>query len=265
MEFKLVADLLNFAGTKTAYTTDRLEQVPFPYENYYLLKKDGNKWAYGLFIQERTNNPYLSNVKIFDTKEEGSRHFFLKRLESHYFTIIIQPLLSRKELQIYDDTFDIPKLKHALSVAGVSDDLFYVDEEPDHRAIVLETKGEDYSIAFYGEKGEKISSYVPRYIMVHSDATPDEVKEKIAAAPPLELREALFFVFQKVVKLHLFETRVSALLEKNLCPSWINYDTKAGRMIFRSWKALMCFFRGKENVVVTFTDEDLDCFLTILG
>ncbi|WZY01307.1 hypothetical protein NSQ26_04535 [Bacillus sp. FSL W7-1360] len=61
MEFKLVADLLNSAGVKTSYTIDRLEEVPFPYENYVLLKKDGDKWVYGFFVQERTNNPYMSD------------------------------------------------------------------------------------------------------------------------------------------------------------------------------------------------------------
>ncbi|WZY01346.1 hypothetical protein NSQ26_04730 [Bacillus sp. FSL W7-1360] len=231
MEFKLVADLLNIAGAKTSYTIDRLEEVPFPYDDYDLLKEEDGKWAYGVFRQYMKNQPYLEKKKIFDTKEEGSQFFFLERLSSHYSLTVVHPLLARQELQIYDATFDIPKLRHALSVAGASQDLFYVDEEPDHRAIVLETKEEDYSIAFYGERGEKIFSHIPGSIIVHADATAEEIEKKFAEAPPLELREALFFVFQKVVKLHLFETEVLALL-------------KGG------------------NVNVTFTDKDVERFIS---
>ncbi|WZY01305.1 hypothetical protein NSQ26_04525 [Bacillus sp. FSL W7-1360] len=204
------AQLLNAVGRKTVCHGRKLEQVVEPYESYYLLKEEEGKWIYGLFIQEKTNKPYLTDIETLATEEEGSKFFLLKQLSRHYFDTVIKTFLSRKDLYIYDDTFDIPRLRYALSVAGVPKDLFYVDRKPSHCAIVLETNGNHYIISFYGQNGKKVSSSLP-----------------------LELREALFFVFQKVVKLYLFETEVLALLKK-------------------------------ENINVMFSDEDVNCFLSIL-
>ncbi|WZY01314.1 hypothetical protein NSQ26_04570 [Bacillus sp. FSL W7-1360] len=211
MEFKETADLLNAVGVKTTYTPDRLEEVRSPYENYYLLQREGEKWAYGLFIQERQNKPYLSVKETFETKKEGSRFFFLKRLSNYYFFKVIEPFKrAHKEMEFGKRT--VEKLYRALNIAGIPKKLFYVDQKPNHRAIVLETKGNDYAIAFYGMNGKKVHA-----TFSHPDF-------------PLELDEALFFSFSEVFLLHLFETEVEALLQK-------------------------------ENVDVRFTDEDVKNFI----
>ncbi|WZY01331.1 hypothetical protein NSQ26_04655 [Bacillus sp. FSL W7-1360] len=208
MDIRDVGKVLNAIGEKTVYVDGRLEQVPSPYEDYYLLKEEKGKWEYGVFKRYMKNTPYFQKEKTFDTREEGSRFFFLDRLSSYYSLTVVHPLLARKDLHIYDDTFDVSKLRYALSVAGVSKDLFYVDQKPSHRAVVLESKGTDCIISFFGTSGNKVSSSLP-----------------------LELHRALFFTFQSVVKLHLFETEVSMFLKQ-------------------------------ENVAVTFTDEEIDFFIS---
>ncbi|WZY01311.1 hypothetical protein NSQ26_04555 [Bacillus sp. FSL W7-1360] len=209
MKMQEVEQLLNATGKHTECRDGRLMTVPLQHENYYLLLEgDGGEWVYCLAVQDRTNQPYMENVEVFSTVEEGSRFFFLKQLaEQSFEQMVVAFSLENKDLNIGSQTFNKQQLEQAFSTLGMPAGIFYDDEKPSGRGIVLEKNEGDYVVSFYGKDGQKVHSTLP-----------------------VTLDLACFFAFQQTCLLYLFEKAVPDLLKR-------------------------------ENIDVTFTDEDVKHFI----
>ncbi|WP_043928480.1 hypothetical protein [Bacillus haynesii] len=134
-----------------------------PYENFYILKRDEDKWVYGLFMVERQNTPYLEITKEFDTEVEAAKHFFLDRLSSFYFLEkFLFFVMDYEGLGIGGPTFDQSKPFKAMSILGIPASLFALGQsQVRNRAIMLEMEDEASSVvSFVNDKGNVIQSTV---------------------------------------------------------------------------------------------------------
>ena len=193
MDINQVAKLLNSVGEFTSCQNNCIKEDEAPYENYYKLEKNGNKWEYGLYMQERQNTPHFKVIKEFHKEEEGAKYFLLARLSSYYFKKKVQPfVMNHNELDIGGDHFNESKLYQSMSLLGIPSTFFVTDRSQiQHRAILLTKKDHTKSIvSFVDYKGNMIHSTVP-----------------------INHQRALFITFKKVYMLYLFETEVSKLLK----------------------------------------------------
>jgi len=185
--------ILNKLGKSTTLEDSCIKENVAPYENFYILKNDKDKWVYGLFMVERQNNPYLEITKEFYNEVEGAKHFFLDRLSSFYFLEKFQLfVMEHEELDIGGPTFDQSKLFQAMSILGIPASLFALGQsQVKNRAIMLEMEDEASSIvSFVNNKGNVIQSTVA-----------------------IQNQRALFIAFKKVYLLYQFENKVKNLLE----------------------------------------------------
>ncbi|MFB6498289.1 hypothetical protein [Bacillus haynesii] len=193
MNINQALKILNKLGKSTTLEDSCIKENVAPYENFYKLKKDKDKWVYGLFMVERQNNPYLEITKEFDNEVEGAKHFFLDRLSSFYFLEKFQLfVMEHEELDIGGPTFDQSKLFQAMSILGIPASLFALGQsQVKNRAIMLEIEDEASSIvSFVNNKGNVIQSTVA-----------------------IQNQRALFIAFKKVYLLYQFENEVKNLLE----------------------------------------------------
>ncbi|MCI4129871.1 hypothetical protein [Bacillus haynesii] len=185
--------ILNKLGKSTTLEDSCMKENVAPYENFYILKRDEDKWVYGLFMVERQNTPYLEITKEFDTEVEAAKHFFLDRLSSFYFLEkFLLFVMEYEGLGIGGPTFNQSKLFKAMSILGIPASLFALGQsQVRNRAIMLEMEDEASSVvSFVNDKGNVIQSTVA-----------------------IRNRRALFIAFKKVYLLYQFENEVKNLLE----------------------------------------------------
>lgn len=144
MEMQDVVTLLGRAGKKVCIKEGRLEVGAPPYENVKVLDIEGNEYVYGTFVQEKENNPYIEVRKRFKTSEDGYKYFFLRELADLYVKNYLDRIRKQsQELDIEGTSISLSKLEKALAV-GVPINLFLVNKQPQHRAIVMSKQGDDY-------------------------------------------------------------------------------------------------------------------------
>ncbi|MFK3961942.1 hypothetical protein [Pseudalkalibacillus hwajinpoensis] len=197
MNIKQVSMFMNKLGVLTTCENNVLQEIKQPYENYYKLEEDNNTWLYGLFMVENQNNPYLKEIKKFDSETDGAKHFLLSRLSSYYFSKRVrQFMMENDELDIGGPPFDENKLYKAMASSGIPASTILLGQFDktviNNRVIKLTEKDEnDFVVSFINSNGK----------VVHSTL-------------PIHYQRAYFMVFKKAYLLHLFEQEVSDLLEK---------------------------------------------------
>ena len=185
--------ILNKLGKSTTLEDSCIKENVAPYENFYILKKDKDKWGYGLFMVEKQNNPYLQITKEFDTEVGAAKHFFLDRLSSFYFLEKFRRfVMEHEELDIGGPTFNQSKLFKAMSILRIPASLFALEQsQVKNRAIMLEKEDETSSIvSIVDDKGNVIQTTLA-----------------------IRNQRAFFIVFKKVYLLYQFENEVKSLLE----------------------------------------------------
>ena len=188
---------MNNLGIVTTCNDDFLKEIKPPYENYYKLEKSNNTWLFGLFMVEKQNNPYLKEIKKFDSETEGAKYFLLNRLSAYYFSERVRQFIMRyDELDIGGATFNASKLNRAMSLIGIPSSTLVIGK--------LENKRLDNRIIKLTEEDE--ASFIVSFI--------DSNGKVIQSTIPLDYQRALFIVFKKVYLLYLFEREVSGLLDK---------------------------------------------------
>ncbi|MFT0804203.1 hypothetical protein VSK91_23055 [Bacillus swezeyi] len=193
MNINQACKLLNALGKLISIKDGYIKEEVPPYENYYKLEKNKDKWVYGLWMCERENTPYMKVVKEFDNEAEGVKYFFLDRLSSYYFLKKVQPfMMEHGELDIGGPTFDKNKLYQAMSILKIPSSLSVLEKsEIKNRAIMLTKEDETNSVvSFVDGRGNVIQSTIA-----------------------IKNQRALFIAFKKIYMLYIFENEIINLLK----------------------------------------------------
>ncbi|MDR1926254.1 MAG: hypothetical protein LBQ13_01010 [Endomicrobium sp.] len=195
MNLKILCTLLNEFGIKVFCKGNVLEGEHDQYYDYSLVEKQGNKWVYGVFMQERESNPHFNISKKFDNESDVTKEFFIKELGTDTRIKLLSPR-GRVDIgmDIYKEDFTEDKFRNAMDIRRVPQYRFStIQKDVSERTVMLLKENIDkYRIYFIGKDNKIVGKF----------------------GILLNAKEALFWVYKLVFTLDFFEKEVVPVLKR---------------------------------------------------
>ncbi|MDR2644683.1 MAG: enhanced serine sensitivity protein SseB C-terminal domain-containing protein [Endomicrobium sp.] len=193
MNLKVLCSLLNKFGLKYHYKNNILEEYNDGYDDYYIIKKVGNKWVHISYEQEMQSSPYPWILNTFNTESDAAKYFFIEIIDTKVTVDLLPPEKKKNVgIDIYEDEFNEDKFRKGMDIKGGSQSKVSTDDKPViGRTIRVLKEGDKYSICYVA----KNNSVIGRRMLLNS-------------------KDILFVMYKYVFTLDFFEKNVMPKLKE---------------------------------------------------